>query len=105
MKIIRGQHPTNTFVSTHPAFYSKNDVTGLRFVNKQFFEEYRYADKDENLAVKIGNNAWFSDNVCIMEGVKIGNGAIIAIGAVGVKVIPPYAIFRGVPAKLIRHRF
>ena len=41
----------------------------------------------------------------IIEGVKIGNGAIVASGAVVTKDVPPYAIVGGVPAKIIRYRF
>jgi chloramphenicol O-acetyltransferase type B len=39
------------------------------------------------------------------DGIKIGNGALIAAGAVVVKDIPDYAIAGGVPAKVIRYRF
>jgi acetyltransferase-like isoleucine patch superfamily enzyme len=40
-----------------------------------------------------------------MDGVKIGDGAIVAAGAVVTKDIPPYAIVGGIPAKIIRYRF
>lgn len=40
-----------------------------------------------------------------MDGVKIGDGAVIAAYSVVTKDIAPYAIVGGVPAKLIRYRF
>lgn len=40
-----------------------------------------------------------------MEGVTIGNGAIIGAGAVVTKDVPPYSICVGVPAKVIKYRF
>lgn len=40
-----------------------------------------------------------------MEGVTIGNGAVIAAGAIVLKDVDPYAIVAGVPAKVIRYRF
>ncbi|PIL71782.1 chloramphenicol acetyltransferase CAT, partial [Acinetobacter baumannii] len=41
----------------------------------------------------------------IMQGVKIGEGAVVATGAVVTKDVPPYAIVGGVPAKIIKYRF
>ena len=40
----------------------------------------------------------------IMQGVKIGEGAVVATGAVVTKDVP-YAIVGGVPAKIIKYRF
>lgn len=41
----------------------------------------------------------------ILQGVKIGDGAVIGANAVVTKDIPPYAIAVGVPAKVICYRF
>ena len=41
----------------------------------------------------------------IKGGVTIGDGAVIAAGAVVSKDVPPYAIVAGVPAKIIHYRF
>lgn len=40
-----------------------------------------------------------------MNGLTIGDGAIIGTGSVVTKDVPPYAIVGGVPAKIIRYRF
>lgn len=53
----------------------------------------------------IGNDAWIGYNAIIMAGVKIGDGAIVATGAVVVKDVAPYTIVGGVPARMIRRRF
>ena len=44
-------------------------------------------------------------NSIICSGVKIGQGAVIAAGSVVTKVVTPYAIAGGVPAKVIKYRF
>lgn len=53
----------------------------------------------------VGNDVWIGYNAIIMAGVKIGDGAIVAAGAVVVKDVAPYTIVGGVPAKMIRKRF
>lgn len=53
----------------------------------------------------IGNDVWIGYEAVIMQGVHIGNGAIIGTRAVVTKDVPPYTIVGGVPAKEIRKRF
>lgn len=53
----------------------------------------------------VGNDVWFGYDSLIMNGVKIGDGAIIAARAVVVKDVPPYSIVAGNPAKVIKQRF
>lgn len=38
------------------------------------------------------------------QGVNIGDGAILAAGAVVAKDIPPFAIVGGIPAKMLKYR-
>ena len=53
----------------------------------------------------IGNDVWLGYKSCIMPGVTIGDGAIIASHAVVTKDVAPYSIVGGNPAKEIRKRF
>jgi len=50
----------------------------------------------------IGNNVWIGSRALILKGVNIGDGAIIAAGAVVTKDVPPYTLVAGVPAKVIK---
>lgn len=52
----------------------------------------------------VGNDVWFGTGAMIMPGVTIGDGAIIAAGAVVTKDVDPYTIVGGNPAQLIRRR-
>lgn len=55
--------------------------------------------------VRIGNDVWIGANATILSGVEIGDGAVIAAGAVVTESVPPYAIAGGVPARVIKYRF
>lgn len=55
--------------------------------------------------IVIGNDVWIGYNAIILSGVKIGDGAIVATGAVVTKDVKPYEIVGGIPAKIIRKRF
>lgn len=103
VKVVTGQHPTSKIASTHPAFYSSRGQMGFTYVDNTIFNEIRFA-KDQYKVV-IGNDVWIGSYVRIMEGSTIGDGAVIAAGAVVTKDIPPYAIVGGVPAKIIKYRF
>ena len=53
----------------------------------------------------VDDDVWIGYGATIMSGVHIGQGAVIAAGAVVTKDVPPYAIVGGVPAKVIKYRF
>jgi acetyltransferase-like isoleucine patch superfamily enzyme len=59
---------------------------------------------DELRPTKIGRDVWIGANAVILGGVKIGNGAVVAAGAVVTKDVEPGAVVAGVPACLIRRR-
>jgi len=53
----------------------------------------------------IGNDVWIGYGAVIMPGVTIGDGAIIAAQSVVTTDVPPYCVYGGNPARLIRKRF
>lgn len=55
--------------------------------------------------VVIGSDVWIGLNCTVLSGVTIGNGAVVAAGAVVTKDVKPYEIVGGVPAKKIGMRF
>lgn len=52
--------------------------------------------------IHIGDHVWIGARATILKGVTIGNGAIIAAGAVVTQDVPPSALVGGVPAKIIK---
>lgn len=54
--------------------------------------------------IKIGSRCWIGTDAMVLQGVTVGDGAVVAAGAVVTKDIPPYEVWGGVPAKKIRDR-
>lgn len=99
-------HPT-TLITTHPFLYHPNDYMG-EYVPNDLLDLHRLADihsLTKNGKIVIGNDVWIGAKTVILPSVRIGNGAIIAAGAVVTKDVPDYAIVAGVPAKVTRFRF
>ncbi len=63
-----------------------------------------YDDTYVYKSIKIGDCVWFGNRVIVIGNVNIGEGAIIAAGAVVTKDVPPLAVVGGNPAKVIKYR-
>ncbi|MBR0938752.1 DapH/DapD/GlmU-related protein [Bradyrhizobium jicamae] len=55
--------------------------------------------------VVIGNDVWIGHAVIVLPGVTVGDGAVLAAGAVVSRDVAPYTVVGGVPARQIRERF
>jgi virginiamycin A acetyltransferase len=90
--IFSKNHPLDA-ITLHPFIYNPD----LRAVESDYREPH---------PVTIGSDVWMGQNAMIMPSVSlIGDGAVIAAGAVITKNVPPYAIVAGVPAQVIKYRF
>ena len=92
-----GQHPIH-FFSTSPLFYRTNNPLNIKLIDKNI-------DFTEYLPIEIGHDVWIGTRAIVLDGVKIGHGAVIAANSVVTKDVAPYAIVGGVPAKIIKYRF
>ena len=59
---------------------------------------------DQSYKVVVHNRAWIGPDVIILHSVEIGEGSVIAAGAVLTKNVPPFEIWAGIPAKKIGER-
>ncbi len=92
VRVVNLDHRSN-FKSTHAFFF--NSVTG-----------YTENDLTAFIPISIGNDVWLGTNAIILPNVRnIGDGAIVAAGAVVNKDVPPYAIVVGNPGRVVRFRF
>ena len=120
-------NPSNVFIGDNTGIGSSSYITAI---NAKFIVKGNCAIA-ENLTVHTGNHArivgkyitdinetikpwgydkdvvicedvWIGCNVTILSGVTIGRGATIAAGAVVTRDVPPYCIFGGVPARIIK---
>ena len=87
-----GAHPTN-YLTAHSIFY-KNNPWGF---HPEWVKEIDY---DESPICHIGNDVWIGTRAIIMDGVNIGDGAIVASGAVVTKDVPPFPWLEECPPRL-----
>lgn len=64
--------------------------------------EIKNSNNKSSQAITIGDNVWIGINATILKGVNIGDGAIIAAGALVNKDVPQRCLVGGVPAKIIK---
>lgn len=92
---LGGNHRTD-WVTTYP----------FGHIHKKVFNTFNYKGHPSSKGnVVIGNDVWIGDNVSIMSGVHIGDGAVIANRSHVCKDVAPYTIVGGNPARLIKKRF
>ena len=87
--ILNADHRTDT-ISTFP------------FKVKVLGESLEGTSKGD---IIVADDVWIGYRATILSGVHIGQGAVIAAGAVVTKDVTPYAIVGGVPARVIKYRF
>ena len=88
------------FGANHPMNYSSMSPY---FYNSQFGYEVKDVDRE---TLVVGNDVWCGYGSIITNKCHfIGNGAVIAAGAVVTNDVPPYSVVAGSPAKILRYRF
>lgn len=60
--------------------------------------------KEKLLSIRIYGGVWIGARAIILPGVRIGEGAVVAAGAVVTKAVEPFTFVVGNPAKFIKKR-
>lgn len=105
VQVIAGNHPIHDFVAMHPAFYSVAMSYLFDYVTERKYKDCKYADEGKKVTVIIGNDVWIGANACILEGVTIGDGAVIGANALVTKDVAPYEVWGGTSKKTWRSFF
>lgn len=66
------------------------------------YDPHIIVGSESSAEIKIGDNVWIGARSMILKGVTIGDGAVIAAGAVVTHDVPPHTLVGGVPAKILR---
>lgn len=94
--VIGGSNHPMDWVSTSPVFYEGRDSVRIKFAE--------HVREKPNKTI-IGHDVWIGQKALIKQGLQIGTGAVIGMGSVVTKSVPPYAVVAGNPASIIRYRF
>lgn len=89
-KVIFGD---NVFIAPQCGFYTAGHP--LDHQRRNLGLEYA-------LPITVGNNVWIGAHVCVLPGVTIGDGAVIAAGSTVTHDIPAYVLAAGTPCRVIR---
>lgn len=60
------------------------------------------SETEKTRPINIGKSVWICCNATIMKGVTIGEGSVVASGAVVTKDVPPHCVVAGNPAKIVK---
>jgi lipopolysaccharide O-acetyltransferase len=92
----------HTLIASH-VFISDHNHGSYRLYEENSSPEIAPADRPlSSQPVKIGCKVWLGEQVCILPGITIGDGAIIGANSVVTCDIPPNSIAAGNPARVIR---
>lgn len=106
VQIGHGSHPTD-WLSVSPLQYWE-DYRGWNSLSARLTggaTQMRVQSFGYAALTLVGNDVWLGNHATLLDGVSIGNGAVVAANSVVTRDVEPYAIVAGCPARIIRKRF
>jgi hypothetical protein len=74
------------------------------FMMQEGVKPYRWKTNAGKPYPVIGHDVWIGRDATLSMGIRIGNGAVVAAGAMVTKDVPPYAVVGGNPARILKYR-
>lgn len=77
------------------------------FAENHVFADPRVPIRQQGVSRKgivIEDNCWLGTGCIILDGVRVGQGSVVAAGSVVTKDVPPFSVVAGVPARIIKQR-
>jgi acetyltransferase-like isoleucine patch superfamily enzyme len=75
---------------------------GVVVMDSDFHEVGDLSRPGPSRPIFIGDDVWLATRAMVLKGVTIGNGAVVASGAVVTRDVPPHTLVAGVPARPVR---
>ena len=97
-------HPIS-YISTSPWTYDPKLIAVQTLLAQEEVEDFPFLPNPQKRGPAIGNDVWIGENVTLMPGVTIGDGAIVATNTTVTKDVPAFAIVAGNPGVIKRYRF
>ncbi len=104
----------NTRIGDRTRIMDVTHITGNSVIGDDVFISALVSTANDNVMVtrryeegkvigpRIGDRASIGEGACILPGVRVGQGALVAAGSVVTKDVEPYALVMGVPARYVR---
>jgi hypothetical protein len=96
-----GIHPMDRVTTFLFGQANRDGIPGMDGMEFRDDDDY----SSTNGPIIIGNDVWIAREVIVLSGVSIGDGAVVAAGAVVTNDVAPYEVVGGVPAHHLRWRF
>jgi acetyltransferase-like isoleucine patch superfamily enzyme len=96
-------HPVD-WATTSPAGYDRSPLQGFQAYVADRNVGWSPRPYTSGASVSVGHDVWIGEEAMIAQGVRIGDGAVVAARSLVTSDVEPYAIVMGAPARLHRRR-
>ena len=94
IRLFGVQHPYHRFTSSSVTYDAKLSIFSEKAKQEKEYS-FHVRRGEASKPIVIGNDVWIGQNVALKPGIRIGDGAVIATGAIVTKDVPPYTISGG----------